>query len=162
MKLYIKQQVFSWKDRFTVGDEAGNIVFEAQGELFSWGRKLHVYNNSMQEVAFIRQKLMSFMPCYYIDIQGQEVCRIVKAFTFFSNNYRIEGIPWSVEGDFLAHEYRLHDGYTTLMQMSKKWFTWGDSYELDIPNPNDALHCLCIALAIDCAMADSQAAASSN
>ena len=37
MKLYIKQKVFSWVDRFTVFDETGADKFYVEGEFFSWG-----------------------------------------------------------------------------------------------------------------------------
>jgi uncharacterized protein YxjI len=43
------------------------------------------------------------------------------------------------------------------MRLSKKWFTWGDSYELDIVNPQDELLCLCVTLSVDYALASQQA-----
>jgi uncharacterized protein YxjI len=39
------------------------------------------------------------------------------------------------------------------MSLSKKWFTWGDSYELDIADPRDEVLCLCITLSVDCVLA---------
>jgi len=47
----------------------------------------------------------------------------------------------------------IYDGQNEIMRISKKWFTWGDSYELDIFDPQNEILCLCVALAIDCAMA---------
>ena len=38
MKLYIKEKVFSWGDKFTVKDEYGNDKYFVQGEVFSWVR----------------------------------------------------------------------------------------------------------------------------
>ena len=35
------------------------------------------------------------------------------------------------------------------MKLRKHWFTWGDSYELDIPDDHDALLALCIAVSVD-------------
>ena len=52
MKLYIKEKVFSWTDRFTVRDEQGNDKYYVEGEFFSWGKKLHVYDLHDREVAF--------------------------------------------------------------------------------------------------------------
>ena len=64
MNLYIKQKVFSWKDRFSVFDENQNICFTAESEFFSLGKKLHLYDSMHREAAFIRQKLLSFLPKY--------------------------------------------------------------------------------------------------
>ena len=38
MKLYIKQKVFSWGDKFTVKDEAGRDRYYVEGEVFTFGR----------------------------------------------------------------------------------------------------------------------------
>ncbi len=153
MRLYMKQKVFSWRDRFFIKDEYGADRYAVEGEFFSWGKKLHIYDIHGREIAFIRQKLLSWLPRYYVEIGGRVLCEIVKEFTFFKHSYRLEGIPWRMQGDFMAHDYCLYDADRQIMRLYKKWFTWGDSYELDIANPQDELLCLCVALAVDCAMA---------
>ena len=104
------------------------------------------------------------MPRYFVEIGGKSVCEIVKEFTFFKPSYRLEGIPWRMKGDFWAHEYTLDDNNNgrRIMGMSKKWFTWGDSYELDVADPNDELLCLCVTLAVDCVLAAQSAASSAS
>lgn len=162
MKLYLKQKVFSWRDRFYAKDEGGNDRYAVEGELFSWGKKLHVYRADGAEAAFIRQKVFTWMPRYFVEIGGRTVCEIVKEFTFFRQSYRLEGLPWHLEGDLWAHEYSLSDNGRVVMRLSKKWFSWGDSYELDIANPQDELLCLCVALAVDCVLAAQRTSASSS
>jgi len=152
MKLYLKQKVFSWRDRFYAKDEYGNDRYYIEGEIFSWGKKLHIYDINGNEVAFIRQKVLSWLPRYYVEINGSTVCSIVKEFSLFRPRYRLEGIPWRVEGDFWAHDYSLYDSQRIIMQLSKKWFSWGDSYELYIMDPSNELLCLCVTLAIDAAL----------
>lgn len=149
MKLYIKQKVFSWRSKFFIKDENGNDKYYAEGEIFSWGRKLHIYDMNNNEVAFIRQKLFTFLPKYYIEIGGFTFI-IIKQFTWLRSKYRFEGLSWTMEGNITSHEYQLVDNNELIMNMSKHWFTWGDSYELDIINLRNELKCLCIALAIDC------------
>ena len=154
MKLYLKQKVFSWRERFFAKDESGADRYAVEGEIFSWGKKLHVYNAAdCTEAAFIRQKVLSFMPRYFIETGGNTACEIAKEFTFARQSYRLDGLPWRLDGDFWAHEYTLtEDGVRQVMHLSKQWFTWGDSYELDIDDPKDELMCLCVALAVDCAL----------
>ena len=43
MKLYIKEKVFSWGDKFTVKDASGRDKYVVEGEVFTWGKKLHIY-----------------------------------------------------------------------------------------------------------------------
>jgi uncharacterized protein YxjI len=153
MKLYIKQKVFSWRDSFAVWDEQECERWFAKGEVFSWGRKLHVYDSGGTEQAFIRQKMLSFLPRYFIEIGG-DVYTLVKEFTLLTPRFRLENTDWSMGGDFWAHEYEIFDSSECIMRMSKHWFTWGDSYELDIPREENELLALCTALAVDCMNAD--------
>ena len=152
MKLYIKQKVFSFRDRFTVKDEHNHDKYFAEGVFLSLGKQLHIYDTNGHPVAFIRQKLFSWMPRFVIEIDGHEVCEIAQRFQFMRNDYDLHGVPWQLHGDFIGHEYDLTDGQNILMQLSKAWFTWGDSYEMNIQPNTDELLCLCIALAVDCAM----------
>ena len=161
MKLYMKQKVFSWTDKFTVKDEEGQDRYFVEGEFFTFGKKLHVSDENHHEVAFIREKVWSLMPRFFVEVDGREVCQIVKRFTFFKQKYELEGTGWHVDGDFWAHEYMVYDGGQPIMRLSKHWFTWGDSYELDIVDPKNAVMCLSVVLAIDAALAAANAAASS-
>ena len=153
MKLYMKQKVFSWADRFTVKDELGSDRYYVQGKLFSWGKQLFVYDAaSGAEVAFIKQKVMSFLPCYYVFVGGAQVREIVKEFTFLRPRYTISGRNWDVQGDFFAHEYSVTQNGALVVTIAKEWLTWGDTYAIDIADPRDELPALATVLAIDCAM----------
>ena len=156
MKLYIKQKVFSWGDKFTVVDEQGNPRYYVQGEVLTLGKKLHVYDAQNNERIYIQQKLLSFLPRYYIFIDGQEVAEVTKEFTFFTPSYFVSGMGWNVSGDFFAHDYEVTSRSNPIARISKAWFTWGDSYVLDILHPADELPALAVMLAIDCAVAQQQ------
>lgn len=99
---------------------------------------------------------MSWLPRYFIEINGIVVANIVKDFTFFRPSYHVEGLPWQMNGDFWEHNYVMHDGRYEIMRLSKSWFTWGDSYELEIFDSQNEILCLSVALAVDCAVAQSQ------
>ena len=90
MKLYIKQKVFSWGDKFTVKDEAGWDRYYVEGEIFTFGRKLHVHDMSGREVAFIKQEVWSWMPRYYVFCGDRQVAEIKKEFTFLFPKYNIK------------------------------------------------------------------------
>ena len=152
MKLYIKEKVFSWGDKFTVKDACGEDRYTVQGEVFSWGKKLHVYDRTGAEVAFIRQRLWSFLPRYDVFCGGNRVAEIRKEFTFFFPRYTVEGLGWEISGSFMAHDYEITQSGRPIVRISKEWMTWGDSYELEVLNPADELIALAVVLTIDCVM----------
>ena len=49
MKLYIKQKVFSFASKFRVTDAYEAERFHVEGELFTLGKKLHIYDNNDRE-----------------------------------------------------------------------------------------------------------------
>ena len=150
MKLYIREKVFSWGDKFTVKDEAGRDRYYVEGEIFTWGKKLHVYDMAGREVAFIKQEVWSWMPRFYVFCGDRQVAEIKKEFTFFFPKYSIDGLGWEIDGSFMAHEYEITKNGYPIVSISKEWMTWGDSYELDIANPVDELVALAVVLTIDC------------
>jgi uncharacterized protein YxjI len=160
MKLYIRQKVFSWVDRFTVKDASGADKYFVEGEFFSWGKKLHVYDISGNEVAFIQQKVFSFLPKFFVFVNGSQIAEIVKEFTFLRPKYSIEGLGWEIEGSFMAHDYEITQRDQPIVAIHKEWMTWGDCYELDIADERDEIVALSVVLAIDCVMAAAAAASS--
>ena len=152
MKLYMKQRVFSWRDRFAVKDFNGEDRYYVEGELFSWGKKLHVYDMRGNEVAFIQQKLFTLLPRYFVYVGGIQVAEIVKEFTFFFPRYSIEGLGWNIEGDFMAHDYVITQGGRSIVTIRKEWMAWGDAYELDIADSGNEILALAVVLTIDAVM----------
>ena len=152
MKLYIKEKVFSWGDKFTVKDEFGNDKYLVQGEVFSWGKKLHVYDHAGREVAFIKQEVWSFLPRYYVFCGDEQIAEIKKEFSFFFPRYSIQGLGWEIEGKFMAHDYEITQNGDSIVSIRKEWMTWGDSYELNIVYPQDEIVALAVVLTIDCVM----------
>ena len=53
MKLYIKQRIFTWGDKFSIYDEAGNEKYYVEGEILTFGKKLHLYDLQGRELAYI-------------------------------------------------------------------------------------------------------------
>ncbi len=152
MKLYIKQKVFSWGDKFTVKDETGQDRYYVEGEIFTFGKKLHVYDMNGSEVAYIKQEVWSLLPRFYVFCGGRQVAEIKREFTFLLPKYSIEGLGWEIDGSFLAHDYEITKNGYPIVSISKEWMSWGDSYELNISNPQDEIVALAVVLTIDCVL----------
>lgn len=160
-KLYIKQKVFSWGDKFKIYNEFGDAVFEVKGEVLSLGKKLHIYDRNSEETAFIHQKLLTFLPKYYISRNGEDIAEVVKEFTVFKAKYNIKQFGWEVNGNVTDHQYQIKKGNKVIAEISKKWLSWGDTYEIDASPAEDIVNVLCVVLIIDAVKAAQDAAASS-
>jgi uncharacterized protein YxjI len=151
MNLYIKQKVFTWRDKFYVYNENGEGIFKVEGELFSWGAKLHLYDAYDRELYFIKQKLMVFLPEYEI-YQGENlIARVKKEFSFFKPRLNVTSHrgKYVIQGNFLGMDFQILYNNQLLGAIKKEWFTWGDTYCLYIANNEDAAFFTALVIAID-------------
>lgn len=155
MKLYMKQKVFSWADKFSIYDENENEAYWVEGEVFSIGKKLDLFDSNNQHKAHIHQKVLSFLPRYFIEINGEDVAEVVKQFTLFKQKFTVSGFDWEIDGDFLAHEYEIYHGDFLVAAISKEWLTWGDTYSIDITDGVDPVAIISVVLIIDAILAQS-------
>lgn len=163
MKLYIKQKVFSWGDKFSVKNEHGEDIYWVKGEVFSIGKKLHVYDLNENELAFIKQKALSFLPKYYIYQGEKEIAEVIKKFTLLTQKYIVNGLDWEISGDFLAHEYSvINRNGDEVMSVSKQWLSWGDTYVIDTHDAVDPVIAVSLLLIIDACLASESHAASAS
>ena len=58
MHLYMKQKVFSLKDKFTIKDPFGEDKYFVEGKMISFGKKLHILDAAGNELAFVRQIIL--------------------------------------------------------------------------------------------------------
>ena len=134
-------------------DERGQDVFLVDGRAFSWGDKLSFQDTSGRELAFIRQKLLSWGPTYEIERNG-EVLAVVKKelFTFFRCRFTVD-VPGpddlEASGDFLDHEYKFERHGDAVASVSKRWFSLTDTYGVEIAEGDDDVLILASAVVID-------------
>jgi uncharacterized protein YxjI len=160
MRYLMKQKFFSLGGTFSVKDEAGRDVFVIEGRPFSFGHQLTFSDAAGNELAFIRQKLLSWGPTYEIHRGGQLFAVVKKQlFSFFRHAFTID-VPGPddllAEGDFWELEFTFSRGGATVARVSRRWFSWSDAYGVDIADGEDDVLILASAVVIDMVRADSQ------
>ena len=155
MRLCIKQRVFSWTDSYDVYDENGVARYFVQAEFLTLGHQIHVYEKQTgREVGSIHQRLLTFLPTFDIIVDGQSQGCVSKQFSLFTPRYEVDFRGWDVEGDLLGWDYSVHQGKLEIMNISKQWLSWGDTYTLQYSNPAHEMPGLLLVLAIDAANCD--------
>lgn len=157
MRLYIKQKVWSFKDRFSIKDESERDVYQVESELFSFAKKLRLFNTNNEEELYIEQSLWKFLPEYHLYQYGEKVATVKKDFALLKNNFTIFGRDWHIEGSVMAHDYVIKDGSKVIAEISKKWLSWGDTYEINIYDSSSVHILLGIVIVIDAVNAQAAA-----
>jgi uncharacterized protein YxjI len=160
-QLYIKQKVFSLSEKFTVKDQEEKDTYYVEGSFMRVPKTFSIMNTSREEVALITKKVFSFLPKFFVEVNGQEVLTIKKEFSFLKARYSIDAAGIEVQGNWLDMDFQvLHNG-RVVGEVGKEWFSWGDSYRVQILDEEMETIIMALVIAIDCVKAD-QAAASSG
>jgi uncharacterized protein YxjI len=160
-QLYIKQKVFSLSEKFTVKDQEEKDTYYVEGSFMRVPKTFSIMNTSRDEVALITKKVFSFLPKFFVEVNGQEVLMIKKEFSFLKARYSIDAAGIDVQGNWLDMDFQvLHNG-RVVGEVGKEWFSWGDSYRVQILDEEMETIIMALVIAIDCVKAD-QAAASSG
>lgn len=151
MRLLIKQRVFSWTDTYDVYDEYEHPKYFVKAEFLTLGHQIHVYDQSGNEIGMVKQRFPTLLPAFDIEVNGQECGSIQRMFSFLKPRYEIDYNGWRCEGDFLNWDYDVYEACSVAAHISKIPFHWGDTYELNVMDPNDEIMALMLVIAIDAA-----------
>lgn len=155
MRYLMKQQFLSWGDDFTIKDAGGSDAFVVDGKAFSLGAQLSFKDLAGKELVYIKQRMLTWGPTYEIH-KGDQVQAVVKKelFTLFNCRFTVD-VPGpddlQAEGDFLDLEYEISRGARRVASVSKRWFSWSDTYGVDIVEGEDDVLILASAVVIDMA-----------
>lgn len=161
-QLYIKQKVFSLGGKFTVKDQQEKDAYYVEGSFMQIPKTFSIFNTARDEVARITKKVLSFLPTFFVEVNGREVLTIKKEFSFFKARYSINAAGIEVRGNWWDMEFDVLQYGEVVGKVSKEWFTWGDSYRVQIVNEEMETIIIALVVAIDCVKADQTAASAAS
>lgn len=151
MRFQVKEKIFSFGDDFTIKDEMGNDFFVVKGKVFSFGDKLRLFSMSGQELFYIEQKLMRLLPEYTIYCDGNPVAMVKKKLAFFGSKFTIESQygHYDIEGQPFNYNFSIIKNGSLVATISKKFFSFSDTYGVDISDNEDYGFIMALTIVID-------------
>lgn len=151
MKYQIRQRVFSLGDSYNIKDEFDKDRFIVRSELFTLGHKLRIEDMAGNELIYIEQELFHFLPVYNIYKGGELTASIKKEFSFFKPSFDIESSRgnYTIEGDYFSHEFEVLKDGMQVANVSKAWFSFSDTYGIDIMEVEDQPFMLALVIVVD-------------
>ncbi len=145
MRYQIKEKLLSFGDDFRIKDDDGRDVYFVDGRAFTLLReKLSFQDMAGNELAFIRERILSLRKSYEIHREGRLAAVVKKdLFNLFRCHFTVD-VPGpddlEATGSFLDREYTFKRSGKTVASVSRKWFTFADTYGVDIaPGEDDVL-----------------------
>lgn len=151
MRYQVRQRVISLGDGFTIKDEYDNDKYIVRGKFFSFGNKLRIYDLNGGEVAYIEQEMFHLLPSYNIYLNDTYAATVKKEFSFFKPSFYIESTMgnYTMEGEIFSHEFQIIKDGKEVAFVSKRWFSFSDTYGVDIIGTENQEFMLSLVIVID-------------
>lgn len=159
MKYQVKEKLFSFADDFTIKNEYGEDKFKVRGKFLSIGHKLNLEDLNGNTLYYIEQKVLRLLPEYYIyNSNGNQIAKVKKQFTFFKPKYNIESNYgyYELNGNVFDHDFELIKNNSACAIISKRWFSFSDTYGIDVSDNEDHAFILSLIIVLDKIMDDAQ------
>ncbi|MCL2540445.1 MAG: LURP-one-related family protein [Firmicutes bacterium] len=136
MFLYLKQKVFTIADRLTFYDQNQQVVYKVKGSLFKIPPRLNITDAAGADVIQVKKKLFRFFRTYgIVDLaNGSEIGTIKRKFSL-NKNFKITVGEQNLKiaGSLFGFEFNVvNEQGESLVNVKKKYISWGDSYEVFI------------------------------
>ena len=113
-------------------------------------------------VSYRSPKIFSFLPKFFVEVDGKEVLTISKSLTFFKARYQIDMAGLEVRGDWWDKKFEVTRNGKVVAAVDEKWFTWGDTFEVAIHEAELEHIIIALVIAIDFVKQEEVAAVSSG
>jgi uncharacterized protein YxjI len=149
----MKQNWLSWGDDYTIKDEHGRDAFIVDGKVFTLRKTLVIEDLQGRELATIQKKILSFGPTFEVYRAGRLEATVKKSlFTLFKCEFTLD-LPGPddpvAEGSFLEYEYTFTRRGRVIATVSKRFFSWTDSYGIEVAPGQDDVLILAAVVVID-------------
>src|SRR5688572_10980176 len=150
----IRQNLISIGDDFWIENAEGKRVFKVDGKVLRIRKTLVFEDAQGKKLAQIQQRLLTIRDTMVIDdADGKEWAVVKKALIApLRDRFSVKvknGQDLDVQGSIFEHEYTVKDGRNQVAQVSKKWFSFTDTYGVEIDSAQNDILILAVAVAID-------------
>jgi uncharacterized protein YxjI len=166
MRYVMKQKMFGIGGDFIIKDENQQDRYLVDGKVFTIGKKFIFKDMQGDELGRIQQKLFALRKTFHIYRSKELIATVSKnLFSLFKTKFRID-VPGpediDVTGNFFAHEYAFTRNGQQIATVSKQFFSWTDTYGIDIGEGEDDILILSAAVIIDTCCHEAKAKSASS
>jgi uncharacterized protein YxjI len=150
----IRQNLISIGDDFWIENAEGKKAYKVDGKVLKIRKTLVFEDAQGKKLAQIQQRLLAIRDTMAVDdAEGNEIAKIQKALISpFVDRWSVKvktGEDLAVSGSILDHEYTIKQAKVKVATVSKKWFSFTDTYGVEIEEGQNHVLILAVAVAID-------------
>ena len=148
MKLYIDKRFLTLQGKVPVYDEIRNEKYFVHGA-FVFGKDYFIEDVNGIELAHVYQKKVSSTGKCIILRNKKEIGEIVPKITFLKPKYAVNGLEWTIEGNFKQDEFVIKDRGNVIVKVGVRILSKGSAFEINIVDGINEVTALACVLAIE-------------
>jgi uncharacterized protein YxjI len=150
----MRQRLVAFGDDFVIENEAGQKVFKVDGKVLRVRQTLDFTDMNGCKLCQIQERMLRIKDTMAIeDASGKTVAEVKKALIApLRERYTVHiknGPDLHITGNILDYEYKIEEGGRKVAEISKRWFTFTDTYGVEIDPREDAVLILAATVAVD-------------
>lgn len=152
MTYVLRHRLLSLGRSYTIQDDSGHPRFQVESEILSFGHRHTFLDLNGNALAVIEKRLLAFRPTFRIFRPGGEVDEVTRRLSFFGERFVIDVAgddDYEVRGDIFNHEYVVTRAGQEVAVVSKQWFSFSDTYGVQVATGEDDVLLLAAAVVID-------------
>ncbi len=154
MRYHIRERAWSLTEDFVIRNDAGHPILEVRGKFFHIGDDLLMHDRQThQQVARIKQHVLSLLPAYNIYRNGQHWATVHEQFRLFGEHFKVEGgngMVFHVDGNIWRWDFTVSDQQRNLMaRIGRQFSIFRDSYAVDVAPGVDVPFVIALAIVIE-------------
>lgn len=152
-RFQMRQKILALGHDFWVKDEQDQEVFFVDNRLLALRKTYYILDDDKHELLKVQHKLMHIHRTMDIEQHGHVIASVQKnLISPLLDRWTIkvpDGQDLNAQGDLFDHEYSINGPGGKLAHISKKWFTIGQSYGIEVEDGVPVPLIIAIAIAID-------------
>jgi uncharacterized protein YxjI len=150
----MRQKLISIGDDFVIENDQGQRVYKVDGKVLRIRQTLDFKDMSGRKLAQIQERMLRITDTMAIeDADGKTVAEVRKALIApLRDRYTVRirsGPDMHITGNILDYEYKIEESGRKVAEISKRWFTFTDTYGVEIAPGEDEILILAATVAVD-------------
>ncbi len=130
--------------------EGNTLKYTAKKKIIAAGADFDIFDANGNQIALIDQKVLNMVKTYDISINGQPCGTVKKKFPALTKDMNYDARGWKLDGDALGMNFKFTDAQKNVYAtVKKKLVALGDTYEINVTNPQDELLVVILTIILD-------------
>lgn len=148
IKLYMRQKVFTIRDKYSICDLDETPVYYVKGNITGLGFSIQYADGS--DIMTIKKKLVAITPEYTLFEGNENIGHIKKKIKLGRAEIQgeVKGQPIMIKGDMVGHSFNIFLNGKAVGNVDTARLTWGDCYSIEVLD--ESVKDLVVTIAVIC------------